>query len=228
MMEPTTEIQLLDPACSISIDRTQIDVSEVESDADKAFLMEHGAEILTIQAKTDHAIKQVIATIQGRASLAMGKVIAEVQDRFHERDSKGSGLQKWYASVGLEPRKACGWANAFRATKDFQGLFDGLVEPEKVLACSDKALSLINNLPASHKEEILAEVAVGNPPTTNEIIEISKKPEVKLSKAQELLQMAKIRKADADQAWEEVKADPLINSSTTEYRNDICRAPAAP
>ena len=211
MNDFTSDIQLIDET-ALRLDPSVIDVSEVEGADDKAFLMEQGTELLRIDAKADHAIKQIIATIQGRASLAKGKVIAQVQDRFHEDFTHGAGLGKWYASLGYSASQCSLWANAYRATQEFQSLFDGLVEPEKVLACSDTALAQIQYLPSSHKEELLAEIAVGNVPTKAEVRELSKEPEVKLSKAQELLRAAKIRKADAEQTWEEVKSDPAIPS----------------
>ena len=99
-MNMDTDIELYQ-ASDISVDASVIDVSEVESDEEKAFLVEAGTEILTIQAKADYAIKKVVATIQGRASLEQGRVIAQVQERFFEEDGRGAGLVKWYASINI-------------------------------------------------------------------------------------------------------------------------------
>ena len=137
-------------ASDITVDATVVDVSEVDDEADKEFLRDQGVNILMIEAKADFAIKKIIATIQGRASLAKGKVIAEVQDHFKLTGEKV--FEKWLASIGItDTKKAWTWSNAYRATQNFQELFDGLVEPEKVLECGDSALAKINSLPTEYK-----------------------------------------------------------------------------
>ena len=215
-------------ASDITIDATVIDVSEVEAEVDKAFLREKGSDILMIEAKADFAIKKIVATIQGRASLAKGKVIAEVQDRFHEQFFNGKGLARWYESVGLKQGAASSYAAAYRATAQFQDLFDGLVEPTKVLECSDLALAKIQHLPTDYKEDVLAEIAVGNIPTGKEVAELASQPEVKLSKAQELLAAAKARKKAAEARYEEVKNDPDIPATINgEYSPEYQSAKAA-
>ena len=203
-------------ASDIQIDATVIDVSEVDEETDKAFLREKGANILMIEAKADFAIKKIITTIQGRAGLEKGKHIVEVQERF--KASGERGLTKWYKSIGLNLQKANRLANAYRAVDGFRDLFDGMVEPEKILECTDTALAKIQQLPQDFREEMMAEVAVGNIPTSNEVDKVIAKPEVKLSKAQELLTAAKARKEKAEERWEEVKADPEISSSDMEYK----------
>lgn len=215
-MNLTADIEVYS-ASDLSIDASVIDVSEVEAQEDKDYLVQQGTEILTIEAKADYAIKKIVATIQGRASLEKGKVIAETQDYFHGKFPRGVGLIKWYESIGLDGPAATRCANAYRSTAEFRDLFNGLVDPAKVLECSDAALAQINTLPKDYKEEVMAEVAVGNVPTKKDITELAKKPEVKLSKAQELLAAAKARKAKADEQWEEVKADPNIRCGDHEY-----------
>ena len=215
-MNTITDIELIQ-ASDIKVDASVIDVSEVEEQEDKDYLIQQGSEILTIDAKADYAIKKIVATIQGRASLEKGRVIAEVQDRFRKQFPGGDGLGKWYKSVGLNAHNAQKWANAYRATAEFQELFDGLVEPTKVLECADSTLDLINKLPRDYKEEVLANIAVGEVPTYKETSELSKQPEVKLSKAEELLAAAKARKEKADERWEEVKKDEKIDSKSSEY-----------
>lgn len=214
-MSFATDIEVYE-ASSLTIDATLVDVSEVESAEDKAYLQEHGESILMIDAKSDFAIKKIVATIQGRASLEKGKIIAEVQDRFKENMKRG--LVKWYKSVGTSPGMANKWAQAYRATAEFQELFDGLVEPELVLECSDSTLERVRNLPLKYREEVMAEIAVGNPPKQKEVIELAQKVEVKLSKAEELLAAAKARRDGATEKFDEVKADPEIQSTNTEYQ----------
>ena len=216
-MNLTTDIELYS-ASDIEIDASVIDVSEVDTEVEKEFLREQGARILTVTAKADFAIKKIVATIQGRASLEKGKIIAEVQDRFYSEDERGTGLNKWYKSVGLTAGCASNYARAYRATKEFQGLFDGIVEPEKVLKCSDSTLAKIQTLPEEYRHEKLAEIAVGNIPKRSDIEHLQDKSEVKLSKAQELLAAAKERMAKADKRWEEVKADPELKPGTSEYK----------
>lgn len=211
-----TDIELYQ-ASDISVDASVIDVSEVESDEDKAFLIEAGTEILEIQAKAEYAIKKVVATIQGRANLEMGKTLARVQDRFQEGKTPLSTYKKFFASVNVTYSNANLWANAWRATQEFKDIFDGVVEPEKVLECSDTALGRIMTLPKKFREEQLAEVAVGNSPTRREVEELAKQPEVKLSKAEELLAKARARKLQADDNWEEAKADPNVETNSKEY-----------
>ena len=80
-MTLTTDIELIE-ASDLQIDASVIDVSEVESQEDKDFLLEAGKQILTIEAKADFAIKKVVATIQGRANLEKGRVIYEMQRHF--------------------------------------------------------------------------------------------------------------------------------------------------
>lgn len=216
-MNEVTDIEVFS-ASDLQIDASVIDVSEVEAQEDKDYLMTQGTEILSIDAKADFAIKKIVATIQGRASLEKGRVIAETQDYFHEKFNQGSGLRKWYASLGVSTTTATRWANAYKATQEFSHLFDGLVDPEKVLECSDLALHHIANLPTKYREKMMAEVAVGNAPSSTEVAHLSKKPEVKLSKAEELLAAAKARQAEAIENWEEVKADPEIQPGTLEYQ----------
>ena len=216
-MNFATDIEVFE-ASDITIDATRIDVSEVDSDVDKAFLREMGAKVMIIEAKADFAIKKIVATIQGRASLEKGKVIAEVQDHIGETRGTDHGLTKWYKSIGLTSAIANKFARAYRTTSEFQELFDGLVEPSRILECSDSALAKIACLPADAKEEILADVAAGNIPTQPEVIKLSQQTEVKLSKAQELLAAAKARKEQAEVRWEEVKADPEISTTDPEYK----------
>lgn len=213
----TSDIEVYS-ASDITVDASVIDVSEVETQEDKDYLVHQGTEILTIEAKADFAIKKIVATIQGRASLEKGKVLVEVREYFRTQDARGAGLGKFYASVGLTMSKANQFANAYTVTQEFKELFDGLIEPEKVLECADSTLDRIMTLPTAYRQEVLAEVAVDNAPSYVELRELHKKPEVKLSKAQELLAAAKARKDEALERLEEVKSDPEISSTSNEYK----------
>ena len=224
-MNLNTDIELIE-ASDLQIDASVIDVSEVESQEDKEYLISVGTQLLTIEAKANFAIKKVVATIQGRANLEKGRVIHEIQRHFGTIDEdgesthlpKGGALTRFYRSVGLPPTTAANFAQAYRTTLKFANLFDGIVEPTKVLAYSDRALQEISRLPAEYQEEVLADVAAGNEPlTAKEIITMAKEPEVKLTKAEELLARARRRKEQTQERWEEVKADPQIKPRTTEY-----------
>ena len=224
-MNLNTDIELIE-ASDLQVDASVIDVSEVESQEDKEYLLAAGKEILTIEAKADFAIKKIVATIQGRANLEKGRVVYEMQRRFGTiteggekgANNTGGSLAKFYASVGLSPRTANNYSQAYRTTLKFSDLFDGIVEPSKVLAFSDAALRELGRLPESIQEQAFADVAAGEPALkVGEIIELAKQPEVKISKAEELLARARRRKECADERWEMVKADPSIEYRTPEY-----------
>ena len=170
-----------------------------------------------------------MATIQGRAFLAKGQTVHNIQRHFGTIDEEGElatgtkrvgSLTKFYKSIGTSAGVAQNWAAAYRQTLKFQDLFDGLVPPEKVLAFSDTALRELSRLPAAYQEEAMADVAAGGEPlTSTEIQALAKEPEVKLTKAEELLARARRRKAQAEEQWEEVKSDPNINYKTSQYRS---------
>ena len=224
-MNLNTDIELIE-ASDLQVDASVIDVSEVESQEDKEYLLAAGKEILTIEAKADFAIRKIVATIQGRANLEKGRVVHEMQRHFGTIDENGArtnvttggALPRFYASVGLTSSKAADYSQAYRTTLKFSNLFDGIVEPEKVLAFSDSALRDISRLPVVYQEEVLAEVAAGNEPMTNKQIQhLAREPEVRITKAEELLARARRRKAETEERWEEVRADPNIPCKSAEY-----------
>ena len=87
----TSEIIIPD-ASTLDVDTSCIDVSEVEKQEDKDFLLEKGENILRIVAK---------------AALDIGKELVEIQEYFWEDDANsGSGLTKYYASIGISTNQA--------------------------------------------------------------------------------------------------------------------------
>lgn len=192
---------IIPDASTLSVDTSCIDVSEVENQEDKDFLMEKGESILRIVAK---------------AALEVGRELVEIQDRFKEE--KATGLLKFYESIGLGANKANRWSAKYRAFYAYVELFgeDGATEKFKELP--DVAGQRIWSLPTEYREALLADIAIGNPPTSEEVRKLSQKPQVRLSKAEELLEKAKARKEQADENWEMVKSDPSIVSADPEYK----------
>ena len=201
---------IIPKASDLQINVDQIDVSEVTSAEDQAFLIEKGTNILQIVA---------------RAALEVGQQIVEVQDRFNETGEKG--LQKFYASIGISQGQATRWSSKYRAFCSYIELFgeEGAVQNFELLG--DTAAQRLWALPTEYREAFLADIAVGETPTFDEVAEVAARPEVKLSKAEELLAAARARKANADQKWELAKADPAVVPNSTEYNNAASDAKAA-
>ena len=197
-------------ASDLQVNVDQIDVSEVSSAEDQAFLIEKGTNILQIVA---------------RAALEVGQQIVEVQDRFNETGEKG--LQKFYASIGISQGQATRWSSKYRAFCSYIELFgeEGAVQNFELLG--DTAAQRLWALPTEYREAFLADIAVGETPTFDEVAEVASRPEVKLSKAEELIAAARARKANADQKWELAKADPAVVPNSTEYNNAASDAKAA-
>lgn len=230
----------------ITVDDSIIDVSEAESKEDQDFLREAGHAILLTDAKADWAIDQITKKIRGRASLEKGKYINAVQERFGSLEGKCAGLMRFWYSIGYwhtsmkalnlensdfqnnkrtQLSMAQDWARAYRAVLSFKTEYSYLGEDaeELVLACTDSALKEIDNLPADYKSYVLGDIADGVIPTESTLKEVKKEPEVKLSKAQEMLERAKKRQQEAALRIEKVKADPDIpakveGKSNPEYK----------
>ena len=180
----------------LQVDVDQIDVSEVTSAEDQAFLIEKGTNILQIVA---------------RAALEVGREIVEIQDRI-----KGSGsLCKYYESIGINKDRAAKWAAKYRAYCAYVELFGENVEAFEQL--STQAAQRLWNLPTDYREAFLADIAMGEIPTNAQISEVANRPEVKLTKAEELLAAARARKEAADEKWELTKVDPNIEKKSPEY-----------
>jgi len=230
------DLQRLTDISEITVDDSVIDVSEVENEEDREFLLEMGHQILLTDAKADFAIAQITKKIRGRASLEKGKFIDAIQQRFGSLEGKkNTGLQKFWhslgfwesgmAKVGLKKPShstttatALYWARAYRAITEAREMFGDLVDPDAVLAASDMALARVEALPTDVRQQVLAEIVTGeNVPSEKEVKELAAKPEVKLSKAQELLAKAKEKQAATKERIEEVKSDPEVSSNSSEY-----------
>ena len=186
---------LIPEASALDVDTSRIDVSEVESQEDQDFLLEKGENILRIVA---------------RAALEVGRELVEVQERFKEEHGRGAGLGKFYTSLGITHSQASTWSGKYRCFLAYSELFGESGAEDTFNALPDSIGRLVWRLPAEYKEAILADIAVGNPPTTPELKELQKSPEVKLSKAEELLAQAKARKESATTSRDEANADISI------------------
>lgn len=227
-----------EPTSIVPVDSSVIDVSEFENDEDQTFLMVHGSELIRIDAKAEHAKEQIIKAIDAKAEDAKGRHIYEIQERFKEGGAK-SGLLKFFHSLGYwsphmnamglsKPENAkslntaFSWANSYRAALEMQEKLSGLLTPEeiqaRVAALPKTALATIyTSHSEADREKIYEDVANGRTINNAEARELSKSPEVKLSKAEELLDRARARKIEAEEHWEEVKASPDITPDMPEY-----------
>jgi hypothetical protein len=223
-----------DESSVIQVDSSVIDVSEFEDEGDKTFLVSTGTEILRINGKAEYAKAQICRAIDARAEDAKGRLIYEIQERYKNTPELKGGLFRYFHSLGfwatdmekmglLKPEgstslsTAFNWANAYRAALEMQQKLAGLYSPEelqaKVAALPAQAIGkAYTALSEADREALYLRAAEGDVPTQREITEIIKSPEAKLSKAEELLERAKARKAEAEARWEEVKADPEIRS----------------
>lgn len=233
-----------EPTALVQVDASHIDVSEFKDEEDQSFLITHGHELLRIDAKAEQAKEQICKAIDARADDAKGKLIYEIQERFHNTPELKGGLMRYFHSLGYWDKNmekmglsqpdeyqmlgtAFVWANSYRAALEMQEKLKGALSPEEIQA---RASSLSKNALAriyqSHSEEdrtsIYQDVAAGRVITDKEANEIAKDPSVKLSKAEELLQRARVRKQEAEERWEQVKADPDIKSDSPEYNEASC------
>lgn len=231
-----------DESAAIQVDSSVIDVSEFSDEGDQAFLITLGHELLRIDAKAGFAKEQILKTIDQKADDAKGKIIYDIQERFKEQKELKGGLLKYFYSLGywlplMKERyglvkqenptslsTAYNWANSYRAALDMHEKLKGALTPEEI---QSRAASLPKNALAriyqSHstedREHFYKEVMEGRTVTEKEAIEMCKSPEVKLSKAEELLAAARLRKKETEARWEEVKADPNIPSSINGQQN---------
>ena len=204
-MTETTSIIIPD-ADTLTVDTSCIDVSEVESQEDKGFLMDQGEKILKVVA---------------RAALEVGRELVDIQERFRATDARGTGLVKFYESLGLTMSQVSRWTAKYKAFQAYVEIF-GEVDCEaatKFNDMADRAASNLMALPTEYREAFFADIALGNVPSQDTVEEVCKRPEVKLSKAEELLEAAKVRQSKAEDRWEMLKADPEIKSSDPEYKS---------
>lgn len=186
----------------LEVDTSVIDTSEVTLQKDKDFLMERGTHILRVVAK---------------AALLVGEQLVAIQNHFKQDDNpNGVGLGKFYLSLGISPQQAQHWSNKYRAYVAFTEIFGDIEEAKTFENMGAITASKLWGLPTAYRESFLLDIAEGNPPpTSRQLMELGKQPEVKLSKAEELLAAAKKRKEVADLKWEAVKADPDISAAHT-------------
>jgi hypothetical protein len=235
--EPLDLARIARESQMVEVDDSVIDVSEVDTEEDKDFLKAVGHEVLRVNAQGDYIIQKVTEYVEGRKSLTLGPLVLEVRRRFEEKGE--DGLCRFWYSLGYWKSN---WAkqfnlskpsdskdckildravNAYQSIQDFRVLFANVsvVDPDSVLAAADSTLNAVQLLSTEYKEKMLSEIAVGDVPTETAVRAISKEPEAKLSKAEELLKLAKGKQAEASQRWEEVKDDPTIRSGTNDYKS---------
>ena len=196
---------IIPDASTLTVDTSCIDVSEVESQEDKDFLIEKGEKILRVVA---------------RAALEVGQELIEIQEQFRENDIRGTGLVKYYKSIGLTQTQVCRWTAKYKAFKAYMEIF-GEIDcdaPKKFNDLADRAASKLISLPTEYREAFFADIALGDIPSQNTLEEVSKRPEVKLSKVEELLAAAKIRQAQTEDEWEMARINPEIRCDSPEYK----------
>ena len=182
---------IIPDASTITVDTSCINVSEVSDKKDQDFLLEKGEKILKIVAK---------------AALEVGRELCEIQERFKTEDNpQGEGLNKFYESVGISRDQASRWSAKYRAFCAYVEIFGAEGATEKFNGLADQSAQTLWNLPADYREAFLADIALGDIPTRAQVQEVSSRPEVKLTKAEELLEAAKVRAESTQEKWEMVK-----------------------
>jgi hypothetical protein len=225
-----------DESAAIQVDSSVIDVSEFSDEGDQAFLITQGHELLRIDAKADFAKEQICKAIDQKAGDAKGKIIYDIQERFKNSSELKGGLMKYFHSLGywepaMEKQRlekpvnykplstAFIWANAYRGALDMSEKLGKTMSPEQI---QERINSIPQNtlaaaytgLSSKDREELYKS---DNVPTQSEIREKVKSPEAKLSKAEELLAAARVRKEEAEKRWEQVKKDPETKANSPEY-----------
>ena len=202
----TTSALMIPEASALHVDTSVINVSEVETQEEKDFLMEKGENILRIVAL---------------ASLEIGREFLEIQTKFKTEDNrKGEGLGEYYKSLGVTKPQVSRWVNKYKAYLAYNEIF-GEFDSEgadKFNQLADKAAAGLMTLPTEYREAFFADIANGDSPSQAIVDEVNQRPEVKLSKAEELLAEAKARKEKANERWELVKKNPDISPKSAEYR----------
>ena len=228
-----------DESSTIQVDSSVIDVSEFKDEEDQAFLITQGHELLRIDAKAAYAKEQINKIIDQKADDAKGKIIYDIQERFKENKELKGGLMRYFHSLGywtsnmeqmglVMPEKythltsAFSWANSYRAALEMQKKLKGALTPEEIQnraasLSTDTLARIYSTHSTKDRERIYKEVMEGRAITNKESKEMSKSPEVKLSKAEELLAEARARKTEAEEKWKQIKADPDITSRDDDY-----------
>ena len=168
----TTSALMIPEASALHVDTSVINVSEVETQEEKDFLMEKGENILRIVAL---------------ASLEIGREFLEIQTRFKSEKKRGDGLVEYYKSLGVTTPQVSRWVNkykAFLAYNEIFGEFDS-EGADKFNQLADKAAAGLMTLPTEYREAFFADIANGDSPSQAIVDEVNQRPEVKLSKAEE-------------------------------------------
>ncbi|WP_186489237.1 hypothetical protein [Synechococcus sp. BIOS-U3-1] len=213
-------------------------------EADQSFLVTNGHELLRIDSKAEYAKEQICKAIDQKAEDAKGKIIYEIQERFKNDPKLKGGLLRYFHSLGYwdnasmtkmgleKPENSTSmtaafkWANAYRAALEMHEKLAGSLSPSEIqsraAALSKTALARIyTSCSEKDRNNLYQEIAEGRQISAADANEISKSPEIKLSKAEELLAAARIRKQQAEERWEEVKADPEITPKSSEYTQAV-------
>lgn len=203
-MTTTSEI-MIPEASALTVDTSRIDVSEFSEQDDKDYLMQKGENILRIVAK---------------AALDIGKELVEIQERFRADNPKGEGLGAFYSSLGINHAQVSRWTARYKAYLAYMEIF-GEFDPDgadKFNQLADRAASGLMMLPTDYREAFFADIVNGDLPSQSTVEEVNSRTEVKLSKAEELLAAARVRKEQADDKWEMVKTDQNIDKASKEYK----------
>ena len=200
-MNDTSSIIIPD-ASAIQVDTSCIDVSEVENQEDKDFLLEKGENILRIVA---------------RAALEMGEQLLLIQNRFLQEDGRGAGLKKYYQSLGITSNQVNRWVGSYKTITGYNikaGEEIGWAD-SNIMKLSETAQEKINQLPEDVKETVFNEIQEGEEFSADDLRAMLSDPDVKMSKAREMVIKTKLRAAEAREAQEQARIDH--GSESAEY-----------
>lgn len=230
-----------EPTALVQVDASQIDVSEFKDEQDQSFLITHGHELMRIDAKAEQAKEQICKAIDAKANDAKGKLIYEIQERFKNTPELKGGLMRYFHSLGYWESSTMS-RMGLEKPGDCQSLQSAFLNANAYRAALEMERKLVNQLPADQiqdrarslpasvlgriytsfsekdRESYYERIAKGEGFTVSEVAADSREPEAKLSKAEELLARARIRKQEAEARWEEVKANPEVSPQDREYK----------
>ena len=182
------------------------------------------AELQRIDERAEFAIQVVSQAIRTRAAVEKGKLLLEIKYKYHSVPSFEGTFTTWLKLAGISENQSQRWMNAARVVDDTSFIFG----EEMLMNMSPVTLDKIHKLPVESKLDVLEKVeTTGQPATTKEVTELSQQPEVKLSKAQELLAAARAKRDEARAEADEVKADPAISYTDSEYNTVMVKASKA-
>jgi predicted RNase H-like nuclease (RuvC/YqgF family) len=126
----------------------------------------------------------------------------------------------FYTSLGINVAQVSRWTARYKAYLAYMEIF-GEFDPDgadKFNQLADRAASGLMMLPTDYREAFFADIVNGDLPSQATVDEVNSRTEVKLSKAEELLAAARVRKEQADDKWEMVKSDQNIDTTSKEYK----------